>query len=527
MKILSFDQFMNEEESGATGTSTSATDSNLAKPETEREAKSRIALGIVQNLFGDVKGLTGLTGGVDALIDQTKEVKESLPYKGCGAAEGYKMEKADLSVLTIKILLEYLQEKQIGNYSRAIKELNEKRAIIVGVRNKLSVKKESINQDRFCDALYFIPGNASDGTGVTGPTGSTGATGTTASAAPKKDDKKGDVFDRIKKKKNESLDLEQRIQNRIDELEYLAESGLWSFEQFDEMGKERNFLIEHLDLLKEGQISEDEFMELYEGFFSWVGRGIKQFGTWVGTKLGFIDEKPKAPKYNIDAEDEPSKKGVAAASTGSAGSAGPTGPTPPASLGDIIKPYQITTVPSLAYYGKKPMNPKGVGIKLPGDTLYVYKESTLGGKQKYKMLVEYEEIKVGRYPVGVTKFETYKPADTFTESCGMQIHRSSTNGVGVCVGPWSAGCQVFSDIDQWNEFTGKIEKETMNSSRFVYALIQLDDIPEAVMASAMVGLKFSEISAAQDAATQSTAGAATGTQVKPGAMKKLGRVTED
>lgn len=520
MKILSFDQFMNEEESGATGTSTTtATDSNLAKPETEREAKSRIALGIVQNLFGDVKGLTGLTGGVDALIDQTKEVKESLPYKGCGAAEGYKMEKADLSVLTLKILLEYLQEKQIGNYSRAIKELNEKRAIIVGARNKLSVKKESINQDRFCDALYFIPGNASDGTGVTGPTGSTGATGTTKKTIKKVASVAPGVFGTIKKKinqmvmQNESLDLKQRIQNRIDELEYLAESGLWSFEQFDEMGKERNFLIEHLDLLKEGQISEDEFMELYEGFLSWVKRGweqIKQIGTWVGTKFGFIDEKPKAPKYNIDAEDEPSKKGVAAASTG---------PTPPASLGDIIKPYQITTVPSLAYYGKKPMNPKGVGIKLPGDTLYVYRESTLGGKQKYKMLVEYEEIKVGRYPVGVTKFETYKPADTFTESCGMQIHRSSTNGVGVCVGPWSAGCQVFSDIDQWNEFTGKIEKETMNSGRFVYALIQLDDIPEAVMASAMIGLKFSDIAAAQ--------GAATGTQVKPGAMKKLGRVTED
>ena len=521
IKIFSFDQFMNEEE-GATGATTAtSTPGNLARPETEREAKSRIALGIVQNLFGDVKGLTGLTGGADSLIDQTKEVKESLPYKGCGAAEGYKMEKADLSVLTIKILLEYLQGKQVGDYSRAIKELEEKRAVVIGARNKLSVKKEAINQDRFCDAIYFIPGNASDGTGVTGPTGPTGATGTTASAAPKKDDKKGDVFDRIKKKKNESLDLEQRIQNRIDELEYLGESGLWSFEQFDEMGKERDFLIEHLDLLREGEITENEFIQLYEGFFSWIGDKAKQLGTWVGTKLGFIDEKPKAPKYDIDAEDAPSKKGAAAA-----GTTGTVGPTPPASLGDIITPYQITTLPSLAYYGKNPMNPKGVGVKLPGDTLYVYKEATLGGKNTYKMLVEYEEIKVGRYPVGVTKFETYKPADTFTESCGMHIHRSSTNGSGVCVGPWSAGCQVFSDVDEWKDFTSKIEKESMNGGRFVYALIQLDDIPPQVMASAMIGLKFSEI-AEMDPATQQPTAAATGPQVKPGSLKKLGRVTED
>jgi hypothetical protein len=180
----------------------------------------------------------------------------------------------------------------------------------------------------------------------------------------------------------------------------------------------------------------------------------------------------------------------------------------------------------LAYYGKNPMNPKGVGIKLPGDTLYVLQEATLGGKTKYKMMVEYKEIRVGRYPVGVTKFETYKPADEYTESCGMHIHRSSTKGVGVCVGPWSAGCQVFSDIDQWNEFIGKAEKESMNGGRFVYALIQLDDIPEKVLASAIIGVKFSEV-VAQEVTPDAATAAATGTVKKAGALKKLGRVTED
>ena len=136
------------------------------------------------------------------------------------------------------------------------------------------------------------------------------------------------------------------------------------------------------------------------------------------------------------------------------------------------------------------MNPKGVGIKLPGDTLYILQESTLGSGTKYKMMVEGEKIPVGRYPIGVTKFETYKPAETYTENCGMQIHRSSTKGVGVCIGPWSAGCQVFSDNEEWKEFISKAEKESMNASKFLYGLIQLDDIPDEVLKSAIIGLPY-------------------------------------
>jgi hypothetical protein len=110
------------------------------------------------------------------------------------------------------------------------------------------------------------------------------------------------------------------------------------------------------------------------------------------------------------------------------------------------------------------------------------------------MLVEGEKIKVGRYPVGVTKYETYKPAGVFTEDCGMQIHRSSTKGVGVCVGPWSAGCQVFADYDEFKDFISKAEREQMNAGKFIYALIQLDDIEEKVLQDAMNGVSADMVS---------------------------------
>jgi len=450
-KVLSFNKFNEQVDvlAGSTGSPTPDPASNTPgtqRPETEREAKSRIATSIVKGLFGDIEGLTG---GVDDQIEMTKEVKDSLPYKGCGASDPYKLEKTPISLATIKILLNYLQEKKAGDYTRAIKELNEKRAIVLGIRNKINVKKESSNQDRFCDALYFIPGNANDGTGAA--TGTTGAAGSTGA--------------------KESLDWSSIIEQN----EIYTNSKVLSFESFYSLNEEESVF----DRIK----------------------------------------KITDPKQ-------------ASAATGAATGAAPsaaTGPVLPVSLGDTFIPYQITTVPSLAFYGKKPLNPKGVGIKMPGDTLYILKESTLG-HGKYKMMVEGEKISVGRYPIGVTKYETYKPAEVYDENCGMQIHRSSTKGEGVCVGPWSGGCQVFSDYDEFKDFISKAEKESMNAGKFIYALIQLDDIPDEVMNSAMIGMVYSpsQVTASNSPATGST-GSATGStaQVKAGGLKNLGRVTED
>jgi len=413
--VLSFTQYLIKEDevSGATGTPVNVTTDT--RPETERETKSRIAAGLVKGLFG---GVEGLTGSVDSQIEITPEVKESRPYRGCGASEPFRLEKTPIPLKAFKIILNYLQEKGVGDYSRVIKELNEKRAVLIGVRNNLSVKKESANQDRFTDALYFIPGNANDGGGATG-----------------------------------SLALNTQKPN---------ESRILSFSSFSKIYE------------KEG---EDKF---------------KNTRDLSATKFSISETGPNNPTGATI----PAATGTALGVTGAA-----TGLVPDnANLGDRFVPYQITTVPSLAYYGKKPLNPKGTGIKLPGDTVYYLKEGELG-HGKYKMFVEGEKIKVGRYPVGVTTFETYKPAEVFTEDCGMQIHRSSTNGVGICVGPWSAGCQVFADYDEFKDVISKAEREQMNAGKFLYALIQLDDIDPKVLQDAMNGIS------PQDSTIQSGTGA--------------------
>lgn len=491
-KLFTFKQFTNEQEDPIVPGVTGSTDTP-GKPETEREAKSRIATGIIKGLFG---ANVGLSGGVDSLIDQTKEVKESLPYRGCGASEPFTLDKTPLSVMTIKILINYLQEKKVGDYSKVIEELNEKRAVIIGIRNKLDVKKETANQDRFTDALYFIPGNAKDGSDVVGSTGSTGPTGP-APATDKKETPAKDksVFDRIKDKKNESLG------DRLNSINYMIESGVFTFEEYYSLNEEKNEILSIL--------SEDDKKS---GVFSDAMDFIKNAGV-------------KAKKDAEDAKNKQNPTGPAPTTTPAVAER-----IPPASLGDKITPYQITTVPSLAYYGKKPMNPKGVGIKLPGQTLYIFQESSLGSGTKYKMMVEGQPIAVGRYPVGVTKFETYKPAEVFTESCGMQIHRSSTKGVGICIGPWSAGCQVFADNEEWKDFISKAEKEQMNATKFYYGLIQLDDIPKEVMDDALKGLVYQGAgpiaSANTTGSTEATGSTgSTGPAKKPKVLTNFGNIS--
>ena len=292
-RLLNFNQYvLNEQEE------------EVVKPETDREAKSRIAASLLKTVFGDVNGLTG---GIDSQIEVTKEVKGGLPYSACGGP-AFQLSRTEFPVKFFKNVLKYLQDEKGIDHSRALKELDEGRSLVIGIRNKIDIKSKPENNDKFTDTLYLIE-----------------------------------------------------------------------------------------------QKSTDETM---------------------------------------------------------------------------VKPYQITTSPSLAYYGKKPLNPQGTGIKLPGDTLYNLGMHKMG-HGTYVLMAEAEPIEVGRYDIGVTKYETYHPVDKFQKQyCGMQIHRSSTGAVSPCIGPWSAGCQVFCDINEFNDFIARAQKQSSNSKRFIYALIELDSFAD-------------------------------------------------
>jgi hypothetical protein len=63
------------------------------------------------------------------------------------------------------------------------------------------------------------------------------------------------------------------------------------------------------------------------------------------------------------------------------------------------------------------------------------------------------------------------------EATGMQIHRSSTgNTEGICVGPWSAGCQVLAKGSDFDSLISMCEET--GQDKFIYALFQEDDYLE-------------------------------------------------
>jgi hypothetical protein len=59
---------------------------------------------------------------------------------------------------------------------------------------------------------------------------------------------------------------------------------------------------------------------------------------------------------------------------------------------------------------------------------------------------------------------------------GINIHRSSPNGVSVQVDGWSAGCQVFSNIRHFEQFMQIMKKAEAVSNSFTYTLIESTDI---------------------------------------------------
>jgi hypothetical protein len=143
---------------------------------------------------------------------------------------------------------------------------------------------------------------------------------------------------------------------------------------------------------------------------------------------------------------------------------------------DKVASYQITTSPSVAYYGdiKRTMNKDGVAIMQPGVTKYTIGVHNKGKPTQHEALVQAGDMAIERFKVGSTELDKYNPGNPDKGSeYGINIHKSSQE-LGVCVGPWSAGCQVFANGTDFANFMAKMKGATANGNSFLYALIEND-----------------------------------------------------
>jgi hypothetical protein len=138
-----------------------------------------------------------------------------------------------------------------------------------------------------------------------------------------------------------------------------------------------------------------------------------------------------------------------------------------------FRKYEATTAPGL-FYLNHPVSPSGTAILKEGQYFHCFCLGLHHGK--YKALVQFMPVTVIR---DFNK-DNYLDLSTGKEETGMfgiNIHRAKLNGKSLNVGQWSAGCQVFANSGQFNEFISLCESsEKYWSKTFSYTLISSADL---------------------------------------------------
>ena len=141
-----------------------------------------------------------------------------------------------------------------------------------------------------------------------------------------------------------------------------------------------------------------------------------------------------------------------------------------------VASYQATTLPSVAFYSdpSRSMSKKGVAIMQPGVVEYKIGMHKKGNPSQHEALVQSGPMDIQRFDLKTPTISTYRPGQQETGAeFGINIHRSSKER-GVCVGPYSAGCQVFADGKDFEAFMARLKSS--GQSKFLYALIENDDL---------------------------------------------------
>jgi len=137
------------------------------------------------------------------------------------------------------------------------------------------------------------------------------------------------------------------------------------------------------------------------------------------------------------------------------------------------KIYEITTEPG-KYYMDHPMANKGAAILKPGQ----YKSCWQIGRHKglYEALVQVKPITVYR---DNNRDDIYDldPEMIDEGMFGINIHRSNPNRRSIYNDKWSAGCQVFANYKEFDEFMNLCRRQmAIYGNSFTYTLINEEDL---------------------------------------------------
>lgn len=130
--------------------------------------------------------------------------------------------------------------------------------------------------------------------------------------------------------------------------------------------------------------------------------------------------------------------------------------------------FPATTDPG-TYWLKNLMNPQGTAILMQGQYKGAYQIGLHKGK--YYALVQRKPITVLRDYDRNAVLDFYN-GRKYTGMFGVNIHHASVNGTTKTVDRYSAGCQVFANINDFNLFMQLCEKhKQLYGNSFTYTLI--------------------------------------------------------
>ena len=139
-----------------------------------------------------------------------------------------------------------------------------------------------------------------------------------------------------------------------------------------------------------------------------------------------------------------------------------------------VKQWQITTDAG-SYWIKNPMNEMGCSLLVPNQYEGAYEIAKHRGKydalcQRLKTVEVYRD----------NNRDQILDFDAATKEWGMfgiNIHRSNPTKTPIVVGKWSAGCQVFKQVDDFDEFMQIcLQGAVYWGNSFTYTLIKEEDL---------------------------------------------------
>lgn len=134
--------------------------------------------------------------------------------------------------------------------------------------------------------------------------------------------------------------------------------------------------------------------------------------------------------------------------------------------------FAATTDPG-KYWLNNPISTKGTAILVPGQYQGAWKLGLHQGK--YEALCQKKPVKVYRDDDKDNELD-FDPEDIEEGIFGINIHRSNPYTESYYVDKWSAGCQVFKKIADYNRFMVLIRKaKELYGNSFTYTLLTEKD----------------------------------------------------